>query len=222
MMRRSRNTAGTASRAGRAALTALAIAVSVSGCSSFLPSNNRSTADAVSGSARQYHQLIDVSGRLSVRYEQDGKEQAIHGNFTWSQNNQDTVVTLLSPLGQTLATINIGVDKATLAQAGQPLRSAGDVDSLTVQTLGWPLPIAGLRDWLQGFGSNAAGQRFVATPATDTYDVTTADNWRLQYANWQNQENAAESYPKRIDLARNTKQAGDVAIRIVIDSRQPR
>ncbi|WP_061532197.1 outer membrane lipoprotein LolB [Collimonas arenae] len=218
MMRRLSNTA---SRLGLASM--MALAVMISGCSTFQQPNTGTTAaNAVSGVARQYHQLIDVSGRLSVRYEQDGKEQALHGSFTWSQNGADTVVTLLSPLGQTLATINIGADQATLTQAGQPLRSASDVDALTVQALGWPLPIAGLRDWLQGFGQNAAGQRFIATPASDTYNVTTADNWRLQYTNWQDQDNAAESYPKRIDLARNATQAGDVAIRIVIDSRQPR
>ena len=199
------------------------MALAIGGCSTFQQTGNGATAtNAVSGAARQYHQLIDVSGRLSARYEQNGKEQAIHGNFTWSQNATETVVTLLSPLGQTLATINIGADQATLAQAGQPIRSASNIDALTVQTLGWPLSTAGLSDWLQGFGRNAAGQCFVATPATDTYDVTTADNWRLHYTNWQIQSDAADSYPKRIDLARDATQAGDVAIRIVIDSRQPR
>jgi len=152
----------------------------------------------------------------------------MHGSFTWSQDRQETVITLLSPLGQTLATINIGADQATLKQADQPLRSASDVDALTVQALGWPLPIAGLRDWLQGFGQNVAGQRFTATPAaadsdsdSGNFSVTTADHWLIQYSNWQDQTNGAESYPKRIDLARNATQAGDVAIRIVIDSRQP-
>ncbi len=209
----------TASRFGLVFMMALAIG----GCSTFQQTGNGATVtNAVSGAARQYHQLIDVSGRLSARYEQKGKEQAIHGNFIWSQNATETVVTLLSPLGQTLATINIGADQATLAQAGQPIRSASNVDALTIQTLGWPLPIAGLSDWLQGFGRNAAGQCFVATPATDTYNVSTTDNWRVQYTNWQIQSDAADSYPKLIDLARDATQVGNVAIRIVIDSRQPR
>ncbi|AEK60449.1 putative Outer-membrane lipoprotein, precursor [Collimonas fungivorans Ter331] len=205
----------------RGALLAAALAImALSGCSTLPQSSN--TASVASGAARQYHQAIDVSGRLSIRYQQDGKEQAVHGSFTWAQGKQETVITLLSPLGQTLATINIAADQATLKQSGQPARSASDVDALTVQALGWPLPVAGLRDWLQGFGQNAAGQRFSAAPAADDgFSVTTADKWLIQYTNWQDQNNGAESYPKRIDLARNTAQAGEVAIRIVIDSRQP-
>jgi len=206
----------------RGALLAAALAaMALSGCST-LSQSSAPAAAATSVAARQYHQAIDVSGRLSIRYQQDGKEQAMHGSFTWAQGKQETVITLLSPLGQTLATINIAADQATLKQSGQPARSAGDVDALTVQALGWPLPIAGLRDWLQGFGQNAAGQRFSAAPsADDGFSVTTADKWLIQYTNWQDQNNGAESYPKRIDLARNTAQAGEVAIRIVIDSRQP-
>jgi outer membrane lipoprotein LolB len=206
-----------------ALLAAAAAAMALSGCST-LPQSSAPAATAANGAARQYHQSIDVSGRLSIRYQQDGKEQAVHGSFTWAQGKQETVITLLSPLGQTLATIDIAADQATLKQSGQPARSAADVDALTVQALGWPLPIAGLRDWLQGFGQNAAGQRFSAAPsaaADDGFSVTTADKWLIQYTNWQDQNNGAESYPKRIDLARNTAQAGEVAIRIVIDSRQP-
>jgi outer membrane lipoprotein LolB len=212
----------------RAGLGAVALAVfTLSGCSTLQQSSSSTSAATTSsttgGAARQYHQAIDVSGRLSLRYQQDGKEQAMYGSFTWSQSRQETAITLLSPLGQTLATINIGAGQATLKQAGQPPRIASDVDALTVQALGWPLPIAGLRDWLQGFGQDAGGQRFTATPgADDSFSVTTADKWLIQYSSWQNQDEdqAADSYPKRIDLARNTVQAGDVAIRIVISNRQ--
>ncbi|PFH10458.1 outer membrane lipoprotein LolB [Collimonas sp. PA-H2] len=219
MMRTLRNTTKPSAlrRAGLGALVLAAIALS--GCSTLQSSGGTGAASAGSAAARQYRQAIDVSGRLSLRYQQDGKQQAMYGSFTWSQSTQETAITLLSPLGQTLATINIGAGQATLKQAGQPPRIASDVDALTVQALGWPLPIAGLRDWLQGFGEDAGGQRFTATPnADDSFSVTTADKWLIQYSNWQ--DSGAESYPKRIDLARNTAQAGEVAIRIAISSRQ--
>jgi len=206
----------------RASLCAtLLAALALSGCSLLQPAaGNAAAVSSGSAAARAYRPTIDVSGRLSLRYQQDGKEQAVYGSFTWSQSGQATAITLLSPLGQTLATIDIGAGQATLKQAGQPPRIAADVDALTVQALGWPLPIAGLRDWLQGFGEDAGGQRFTATPnADDSFSVTTADQWLIQYSNWQ--DSGAESYPKRIDLARNTEQAGQVAIRIAISSRQP-
>ena len=204
-------------------LTAVTIGtVAVSGCST-LSTPTAQNVTALSSAPRHYHQAIDLSGRLSVRYQQDGKEQAVHGSFTWSQTSEHTIVTILSPLGQTLATIDITPQQSTLHQAGQPSRTAADVDLLTAQALGWPLPIAGLRDWLQGFGADANGKRFNVSPASDSgvTNITTADHWLIRYMGWQTADGAANSYPKRIDLTRNTEQAGQVAIRIVLDSSQP-
>lgn len=169
--------------------------------------------------ARSFKDTIDLGGRLSVRYQTNNKEEALHGSFIWSQTPAQTTVTLLSPLGQTIAVINVSPNGATLAQGGQPVRSADNVDALTAETLGWPLPVAGLREWLQGFALDAAGRRFIATPAAP--EITTRESWRIRYAAWLEENSAtAQSRPKRIDLARATEQAGDVSIRIVIDSWQ--
>lgn len=207
-------------------------ALTLSSCATFTKPVSPTTTIADSTNVpRHYHEAIDLSGRLSVRYQQDGKEQALHGSFTWSQSSQNTLVTILSPLGQTLATIDITPQQSTLQQAGQPARTAADVDLLTAQALGWPLPIAGLRDWLQGFGSGANGKPFNLNPTVDNgaTTVTTADHWSIQYDSWQSVKGTSTKtsspqtsiFPKRIDLTRSTAQAGDVAIRIVIDSAQP-
>jgi len=187
------------------------------GCASLSPQDaNKDNGPALE---RRYSDAIDLGGRLSVRYEQDGRDQAVHGSFTWNQSARHVVVTLLSPLGQTLATIDIKPGIAVLTQSGKPPMTATDVDILTEQALGWPLPISGLRDWLQGFGRGADGKLFVAQPAADTVRLITRDGWSLSYGEWQDgAANTASNRPKRIDLARETKQAGPVAIRIVIDS----
>lgn len=171
----------------------------------------------IAAGAQAYHQSIEMGGRLSVRYQNNGRDEALHGNFTWVQTPSQTLVTLLSPLGQTLAIVEVTPEGATLKQAGQPPRSADNVNALTADTLGWPLPVAGLRDWLQGLALDSRGMRFVATPTAP--QVTTHDGWHLRYANWQG-ENSSPLRPKRIDLGRFTEQAGDVSIRIVIDSWQ--
>jgi outer membrane lipoprotein LolB len=169
---------------------------------------------------RPFHQAIDMSGRLSVRYQGRTREEALHGSFTWSQTPDLTTVTLLSPLGQTMAVINVSPEGATLQQGGQQLRSAPNVDALTAEALGWPLPVAGLRDWLQGFTIDSAGKRFAATPSSS--QVASNDGWRIHYAAWtEDNVPSAQSRPKRIDLARSTEQAGDVSLRIVIDTWQP-
>ncbi|HEY8607167.1 MAG TPA: lipoprotein insertase outer membrane protein LolB [Noviherbaspirillum sp.] len=162
---------------------------------------------------RAFRQQLSLGGRLSVRYQGPQKEEAIHGSFSWAQTAERTTVTLLSPLGQTVALIEAGPAGATMTQAGQPLRVAADVDTLTAEALGWPLPVAGMRDWLQGFATDPEGRRAVASPARDT--LLTRDGWRIHYAAWSD-----DGRPRRIDLARNTQQAGEVSIRIVIDTWQ--
>lgn len=173
--------------------------------------------------SRVYQPSIELSGRLSVRYEQNGKEEAVHGNFTWTQTPKRSIVGLLSPLGQTMAKIEISPERALLSQPGHAVRTAPDVDTLTAETLGWPLPVAGLREWLQGFGTDANGHRFVASPINAQAPIVTAEGWKLRYLSWHEDEHMpSRSYPRRLDLERNTAQAGEVALRIVIDNWQPR
>jgi outer membrane lipoprotein LolB len=109
-------------------------------------------------------------------------------------------------------------------QAGQPPRVAADIDTLMLETLGWPLPVGGLRYWLQGFATDKGGHAFVASPITQKSDhVTTSDGWHIRYASWQDSDNnVTPNYPKRIDLERFTTEAGDVSIKIVIDTWQLR
>ncbi|RZI43517.1 outer membrane lipoprotein LolB [Herbaspirillum sp. HC18] len=198
---------------------ALALTFVLAGCAGMLPPQSAPQPQAVSA-ARPFHDRIELGGRLSVRYQGDRKEEAVHGSFVWSQTPEQTTVTLLSPLGQTMAVIDVSPQGATLTQAGQPARTAANVDVLTTETLGWPLPVSGLKEWLQGFALDRNGRRFVATPAST--EVTTQDGWRIQYANWLDENSVPpENRAKRVDLARSTAQAGDISIRIVIDSWQP-
>lgn len=207
------------------ALTVLASILVLPGCAG-LPKPVSTTGTLPSAgnvATRPLHETIDLSGRLSVRYQRNGNEEAVHGSFTWTQTPQHTAITLLSPLGQTIATIAIAPGHATMTQAGQPPRAAADVDALAADTLGWPLPVAGLRQWLQGYALNTEGQRFVASPEpARATTVTTPDGWQIRYVSWENDTTSGHARPKRIDLQRSTTQAGEVAIRIVIDAWQPR
>lgn len=196
---------------------ALLIASLLGACASVAPPP---AATGTSSAVRIYHANIEMSGRLSVQYQRDGRDESLHGSFTWSQSPQRTTITLLSPLGQTIAVIEVAPGSASLTQAGQAPRTAADADALAAETLGWPLPVAGLRDWLQGFATEAQGQRWSAPASDAPVTLTTQDGWQLSYASWQTDAALPIPRPRRIDLARTTTQAGTVAIRIVIDSWQ--
>ena len=199
---------------------ACGLALLLSGCASppSLPGSAVDTIGAATPTARNYHAAIDLSGRLSVRYQRNGQDEALHGSFAWSQTATHTFVTLSSPLGQTLATIELTPQGATLIQPGQAPRSAADADALAADAFGWPLPVANLRNWLQGYTLDADGQRIAA--ASNDGAIRTPDNWQIRYPAWEASDNNVD-HPKRIDLARHTAQAGDIAIRIVIDNWQP-
>jgi outer membrane lipoprotein LolB len=189
----------------------LGAALVVSGCAT--TSAPRSTA-----AVAPYRQALDLSGRIAINYSKDGKAESLSGKFTWQQSAGETEVSLISPTGQTVAVISVTPTSATLKQSGKAPRSAADLDALTHETLGWSLPVSGLREWLQGYATGADGKRFVASPANDS--VVTRDGWKLDYLSWQN-DAAAVPQPKRIDVTRIARgDVDDMAIRIVIDPAQ--
>jgi len=190
-----------------ALLAAVSSFAVLAGCATTTASLNQATVG-------DYRDSIDLTGKLSVNYQKDGRLESITGSFNWEQRPGAIDVALISPLGQTVATINVTPNAATLIQGGEPPRSAADIDSLTQQTLGWPLPVSGLRDWLQGYALDEAGQRFRASPARNT--VTTKDGWRLRFVEWQDAA-AQQPVPRLIQAERAASgDITDLAIRIVV------
>jgi len=162
---------------------------------------------------------IVLNGRISMHFSRDGNDEAVHGGFLWVETGDRTGITLTSPLGQTIATIDVTPESATLKQSGRPPRTAADPDALAASELGWPLPIAGMQGWLRGCAVAANGQPFVASPQADS--VVTREGWRIRYVTWQ-EEPSARHRPRRIDMERsgNASSVGDITLRLVIDSWQ--
>ncbi len=148
-----------------------------------------------------------------MQYQQNDKEQTLPGSFEWQQTATSTNITLLSPLGQVIATIQQNSTGASLQQAGKATRYASDLDSLLNDSLGWALPVSGLRDWLQGFSLDPQGKRIALK--TDDNILLDAGGWHLRYVTWN--LDSTPLYPKRINLQRNSVQAGEIAIRIAIE-----
>ncbi len=191
----------------RYTLPALACVLLLSACAT--------TGPASQATVGAYRDAIDLSGHLLVNFEKDGKPDTISVKFTWTQTANAVDASLLSPLGQTVAMINVTPQAATLTQGDRAPRMARDIDSLTAQTLGWQLPVSGMRDWLQGYATAADGQRYAASPAHNT--VTTKDGWKLTFVSWQD-DRAAQPVPKRIDAQRAASAAsGELELRIVLD-----
>ncbi len=161
---------------------------------------------------RAYRSDVRLGGRLSVSYRAAGKPESLQGKFLWVQRGEQIDIELLTPLGQTIARIAIAPGRARIEQSGGDVREAASIDQLTEQTLGWTLPVNGLRYWLQGFMRDARGQ--LASVAPDQSGTLRGDGWKLRYVSWQADGNTA--MPKRIDFTRDTAQS-ELALRVVID-----
>ena len=161
-----------------------------------------------------YADSVALSGRLNVRYLKDGKQESTTVKFDWKQDAQSTDVALFDPFGSKVATISVTPQLATLNLGGnKPPMTAPSVDALSARALGWALPVAGLRGWLQGHATAADGKPWSASPANS--EVTTREGWRLQYTDWQ--PGSSPPRPKLIDAEHPG--GGDVqqmALRIVI------
>jgi outer membrane lipoprotein LolB len=199
---------------------AFALTLPLAACVTTPAAHTQTTAGATPIASHDYHDNIDIAGRFSVQFQHNGRPESWSGSFTWAQTPDKTTVALLSPLGQTLATIVSDPQMATMIQSGQEPRSAANVDALVQETLGWPLPISHLRDWLQAYTVNTSGQRILETP-NSTSTIATADGWLLNFVSWQDDNDSGmQNAPKRIDLERETSEAGKVAMRLVITSSQ--
>lgn len=157
---------------------------------------------------RSYLDELTLAGRLSVRYPVQDKTQSVQGKFLWSQRRDGTNIEIYSPLGQTLARITIAPGVATLEQSGGVRRQAASADLLTEDALGWPLPVDGMRYWLQGFVRDAGGRLQAAMPQGPAQ--LESEGWRLSYPSWQ--ASGQFAVPKRIDA-----QLGEIVLRFVID-----
>jgi outer membrane lipoprotein LolB len=184
-------------------LAAATVAVALSGCA---------TANLSTAPVGAYRDTIDLNGKIAVNYQNNGEQQPVNGNFSWSQRPGRIDVSIFNPLGQTVAEISVTPDSATLTQANRAPRTAKDIDTLTQQALGWQLPVAGLRDWLQGYAVDAQGKRFAASPANN--NVVTRDGWRLRFVDWQ--KGTATPMPRVIKAERSTTGSGDLTINISI------
>ncbi len=151
-----------------------------------------------------------IEGRMSVHYTDlaSGKDDASSGRFVWTVAGDELELSLLDPLGQTVALIRSNARRSTIVFRDGRTVEGATPEALTEKTLGWTVPLHGLRYWLDG--------------ETDrTSAVTTLDDGRIRQDNWTirfQRADAGDRRPKRIDLAFPGPPAA-IELRLVVDER---
>jgi outer membrane lipoprotein LolB len=89
---------------------------------------------------------FELAGRIAARY---GKE-SFTGNIAWRHAKGGDELLISTPTGQGVAQI-VRQGEAVLLKTAEPREyRASDAESLTERVLGFPVPLEGLADWVQG------------------------------------------------------------------------
>ena len=86
---------------------------------------------------------------LNVGYA-NGQRDAVQGGFVWTDDGRRLTLDLTNPLGNTLARIEVVPGQASLTHSNGDVETAAHPEGLVEQVLGSPMPVSGLRYWLQG------------------------------------------------------------------------
>lgn len=152
-----------------------------------------------------------VGGRFSVLVAADGRQDSGSGRFRLAFSGDAIALDLASPLGTTLARVELDASGARLTRSdGEGLRElrGASAELLTLEALGWPLPVAGLTDWIAG--------RPVPGRPVDLHsdDAFVQDGWTIRVL-----ERFASGAPRRLQIERPELRgvAPAITLRLVLD-----
>ena len=143
---------------------------------------------------------------MSARHGAD----AFAANFQWRHEGERDELELVSPLGQTVALLSGDRAIARLQAADGRVLTASSWSKLTEEGLGWPLPVEGLKYWIQG--TARAGAAYTAEPGDDgRATVLRQDGWTIAYQAYAETTNGVWR-PSRL-----TASYPEVELRLAID-----
>ena len=117
---------------------------------------------------------FDISGRFFIRQ----PNKSSYGNFAWHKLNESEELDFNTPLGQTVARINIESGAATLT-AKDETYSGDSLDKMMQEQLGFVLPMNYLHFWIQGV--SLPDSPVTAELATGFEQL----GWKVEYLQWQ-------------------------------------
>lgn len=144
-----------------------------------------------------------VEGRLSAHRDRE----ALAGQFDWQHAPATDAISLATPLGQTLATIDRIDATVALRLADGRYLEAPSFEALTQRAFGVPLPVSGLTAWIRG-GGRAGSPFTVERDAAGRASVLRQDGWQITY----DYADDAARRPRRLMLA-----YPGVDMRVVVD-----
>nr|WP_242463407.1 outer membrane lipoprotein LolB [Rhodocyclus tenuis] len=170
-----------------------------------------STPGASVAAAQPERSTLAASGSfaLAARFSLRVDEQNHSGRLDWQHSPTSDEWLLSSPFGQGLAEI-VSTPAVACLSAGDGRRECdASLDALTQRVLGYPLPLAGLADWVRGRGAEGGRVDALGRPL-----ALARDGWYVDLAYDSDAADAADAPPGRLFISR----PGGPELRLVIDA----
>ena len=189
---------------------AAAAVVTLAGCASVKP-EGPSTSNAATSVTAQTTRAYQ--GRFAVQYNDvRGQQHNAYGNFSWQETGDTVTLQLRNPLGQTLAIVTSSPASATLELPNRQPLTADNASMLMQNTLGFPLPVEGLRYWLQPSPAPTSRAKTENDPDQPSrLKQITQDGWTIDYVAY---ADAPATGVKRLNLSRTEP---PLDIKLVLD-----
>lgn len=134
--------------------------------------------------------VFELAGRIAMRY----RDEAASGNLVWRHARESDELLLTTPIGNSLARVVRSGDAVTLTTANGEEHRAGDAETLTARVLGFPLPLAGLADWVRGRPVDGPAVESARNPQ-GRIETLRQSGWTIEYHDYN-----AEGLPSRMKL----------------------
>lgn len=150
-------------------------------------------------------QTYALTGRVAVLTEKKG----FSGGMRWHHHLEGDDIGFYSPLGTQLGQISASADEVTLTTSDRKTYTAENAEALMQQTLGWSLPMAGLKDWVLGRPGEGESQ-ILSWDAAGHIEHMRQNGWDIQYSQYR--EAGGRQLPGKVVV----KSAG-LDLKLVID-----
>ncbi len=152
------------------------------------------------------------TGRFSATTTAGEQRESVSGRFNLEIRGSHQLLDLASPIGTTVARIEISPGGARATGAQMQEVSGPDADALTEQLLGWRLPVSGLVDWIEGRAAPDRTARVEREAGRAV--VIEQDGWKISLP----ETFEATDRPRRLVLERPAApNAPSVMLRLVVD-----
>lgn len=169
----------------------------LSGCASLLSSSEPAEPP------REALTEFVLEGRFSLFH--DGKNYS--GRLDWTHRETGSELLLSSPFGQGLAEIVTDAGGARLTQSDGKTFVAPDVETLTQDVLGYPLPLGRMADWMRGQVPSGQGR----LDSLGRVVLLEQDAWRIDY------EYAGQD-PRSPPVRITARRAGNFELRVIVQA----